>query len=105
MARNQTFKKERNLKIEVVFAFLTVFLGILLDFSLTEWLLVLLLIAVVLSAEIFNSSIENICNLLREKLNLEYEETKNIRDVAAGAVFLISCFAALIGIIIVMQKL
>lgn len=100
-----SLKKERNLKIELGCALLIILIGFLLKFNLLEWLIILLLIAMVLSAEIFNSSIEMICNLLREKLKLEYHETAKQRNISSGAVLLIAFVAALVGLILVLQKI
>ncbi len=101
----QAFKKERNLKIELGFALGIILVGFILGFEVFEWFIVFVLIALVLSAEILNSAIEAICNLLNEKLKLEYKETRQIRNMAAGAVFLLACFAALVGVLIVIPHL
>lgn len=70
--------------------------GLLVKLSISEWLIVVLLIAVVLAAEIFNHSLEELANLLNQKLDLDYDETKTCRDAAAGAV-LVLALAAVIG--------
>ena len=93
-------KTERNIKIQLLAAFLAVFLGIFFKITRLEWLIIVLVIFIVLAAETFNSSLEAICNLLNQKLHLEYQETKFIRDAAAGAVFLLAVGAFLLALLI-----
>ena len=66
----QVTRRERNMKIHLLAAFLAVTLGLLLGISRIEWLMIILIIFMVFSAETFNSAIEEICNLLKDKLGL-----------------------------------
>jgi len=99
------FKKERNFKIHCLAAILITIIGFLLNFNYLEWLIILLLISLVMMAEIFNSAIEGICDLIRDKLKLGYLETKDVRNFSAGAVFLTACFSFLIGLILIFKKI
>lgn len=96
----KVIKKERNIKIHLSFALLAIFLGIVLQIDSLSWVVILLTIGIVLSAEIANSAIEGICNLLREKLKLGYEETTFIRDASAGAVLILAIASVLIGFLV-----
>ena len=98
-------KNERNFKIHLFFAVLISLIGLLIGFNRCEWMIVILLIAVILSAEIFNSALERVCDLMREKLKLKYEDTTVIRNLSAGAVIIIAFFSLLIGIILIIGKL
>jgi len=98
-------KDERNVKLELCVGFLVVVAGLFLGITKSEWLILILTIFAVLSAEILNSAIEDVCNLLRDKLELEYEETKIIRDIAAGAVLLLSLGSVVVGLIIFLPYL
>ena len=69
-----------------------------------EWVIVLFLIGAVITAELFNTAIEEICNLATVKLKLRYSDTKVHRDLAAGAVLVIAVVAALIGMVIFIPK-
>lgn len=93
-------RKERNLKIHLVVAIIVTFLGFIFSIPKTEWLVLLLLFSIIFSAEIFNSSMEAICDLLREKLKLGYNETTFIRNASAGAVLILTSFSVIIGLII-----
>jgi diacylglycerol kinase len=91
------FTNERNAKIELALAMLAVSLGLLLHVSLMHFIIILLCIALVIAAEMFNTSIEHICNSMNPNYNLGI---KRIKDISAGAVLWCSFIAAIIGIAI-----
>lgn len=93
-------KKERNLKIHLIAAVVVSFFGVYFSISKSDWLVLLLLFSIIISAEIFNSSIEAICDLLREKLKLNYQDTTFIRDASAGAVLILTSFSVIIGLVL-----
>ena len=96
----QAIKTERNVKIELGFALWAVVAGFAFGITKTEWLVIIIIIFAVISAEIFNSSIESLCNLVRDEDHLGYEETKLTRDIAAGAVMLLAIGSVVIGLVI-----
>ncbi len=98
-------KKERNLKIHLLAAILVILAGIYFGISRLEWLVLVLVISLVLAAEIFNSVIEEICNLLKEKLNLDYNQTTLIRNFSAGAVLILAIGSVILGLIIFLPYL
>ena len=89
------FKEERNMKKHAVSALLAVIAGLVFKVSVIEWLFLLLSIFLVITFEIVNSAIENHFSML----------AKNAKDMAAGAVLVISGFAALTGLIIFVPKI
>lgn len=95
-----TFKKERNIKIHLFFTLLVILAGSVLKISQAKWLAIILIILMIFSAEIFNSAVEETANLLTDKLNLKYEETKLIRDISAGAVLVLVIGSLIIAAII-----
>lgn len=101
----KAIKKERNLKIHVGVGSLAVLLGIALKISRFEWLIIVMAIGIVIAGEIFNSSIEAVCDLMRFKLKLSYYETYWIRNFAAGAVMVLALGALVIGMIIFIPKI
>lgn len=96
----KAIKTERNLKIHFIAGTLVIFLGFLLGIPKNYWSVLVLLIATIFSAELFNSAVEGLCNLLKTKLNLKYEETTFIRDASAGAVLVLAISAVIIGCLI-----
>ena len=96
------FKEERNMKKHAVSAVLAVFAGLIFQVSVTEWLFLLLSIFLVISFEILNSAIENVVDLAS---NYHFSMlAKNAKDMAAGAVLVVSGFALLTGLVIFVPK-
>ncbi len=95
------FKNELNFKVQLFFAIVTVGLGLSFSLSITEWIIILFCIGIVLSAELFNTVIEIICN----KIEPNYHCTiKIIKDVSAAAVLVLSVVSAIIGLLIFIPK-
>ena len=68
----------------------------------TEWLFLLLSIILVIACEIVNSAIENVVDLASD-----YHFSmlaKNAKDMAAGAVLVVSGFALVTGLVIFVPK-
>ena len=95
---------ERNVKIHLTVAIFVFFAAILFQISTGEWLMVILLTGAVISAELFNTAIEEIGDIIATKLKLQYSETRAPRDLAAGAVLLTAMTAAIVGLIIFLPK-
>ena len=67
------------------------------DFSREDYILLLLTIGGVISAEMFNTAIEELC----DKVSPEYHPLiKFSKDCAAGAVLVLAIFAAVTGFIL-----
>jgi len=90
----------RNMKIHGLAAILVVTLGFVVKLSVERWAIVLILIAIVWAAELFNSSIEEISNTVRDVNKLDYGATRKTRDLAAGAVLTIAIAAAVIAVLV-----
>lgn len=96
------FRFEHNAKIHLSMTLIAILLATTLSVSSIEWCLILICIAIVLSAEAFNTAIEQMAN----SITLEIKpEIKIIKDVAAGAVLISAIFSLLIGAIIFVPKL
>ena len=96
-----TIKEERNMFIHFLIAIIVVITGIYVRLSLNEWLICLLLFALVFSLELINTAIENTVDLVATKKN---KKAKMAKDAAAGAVLIAAIFASIIGIIIFLPK-
>jgi diacylglycerol kinase len=88
--------------VHFFFAALVLAAGIVLRCEATEWCLLLLCIAMVLTAELFNSAVETIVRGLDEGTKLR---VRSCLDIAAGAVLLASIGAAIIGAIVLVSRL
>ena len=97
--------KERNMKFHGIASILVIIASWWFNVSRFEWFTVLILIGIVWSAELFNTAVEELCNLVRDELGLDYQATQKARDTAAGAVLVLSMVAALIGLAIFVPKI
>ena len=95
-------KEERNTRIELVIAFLVILVSIWLRISLIEWCIIILCIGGVLSAEAFNTSLERVSDFLTREKN---SQIRDIKDLAAAGVLIISIVAMLIGALILVPKI
>ena len=97
--------KERNMKFHGIASILVIVASWWFNISRFEWFAVLVLIGLVWSAELFNTAAEELCNLVRDELSLDYKATQRARDTAAGAVLVLAIVAALIGLAIFVPKI
>ena len=90
--------KHRSIVIQLVMAFCIFTAGWILKFTQAEWLAVIGMCALVISAEIFNTCIEMIC----DKICPDYDETiGKIKDLSASGVLVCALFALLSALFIV----
>ena len=83
-------------------ALLVIVTGLVLGVSRMEWVVLLLCIAVVISLEMLNSSIERICNMYTTDF---HPAIKIIKDLAAAAVLWSALMSLMIGLIIFVPRL
>ena len=88
-------KKERNMKIHLAVTALVVVCGCIFHITRTEWLICLVLFALVMSLEMMNTAIEAVTDLASPKYSSLARLSK---DAAAGAVLLSAVIAAGIGL-------
>ncbi len=100
----ETFK-ERNFKIQITISILVIIIGITVNYNFIEWILVILCIGIVLTAETINTAIEEICDRLRDDLGISYKGTEKARDISAGAVLILASTSMLIFFIVMINKL
>ncbi|MEO8287698.1 MAG: diacylglycerol kinase family protein [Chloroflexota bacterium] len=97
-----SFKTQRNFRIHVAIASLAVLAGIILGLSWVEWAVIALLVVLVLAAEMVNTMIESLVDLVTQ----EYHPLAKVaKDVAAGVVLLTAIGAVVVGVLIFLPKL
>ena len=96
----QTIRTEQNLRIHLVVMLLVLAAGIWLRLESVEWLLVIVCVGAVISAELLNTALEYLCDVVRDEMKLNYKVTKHPRDMAAAAVLMTSIMAAGVGVAI-----
>ena len=96
-------KEERNMRNHAVSAVVVVLAGFLFQVSAIEWLFLFLSIFLVIAFEIMNSAIENVVDLASD-----YHfsiRAKNAKDMAVGAVLVVSGLAVVTGLVIFIPKI
>lgn len=97
-----TWKTQRNMKIQIVFALFAILLGIILKITSIEWMILVLTIFLVFITELFNTAIETVVDLYTSEYN---EKAKIAKDVAAGAVALMAIGSVIVGIFLFGTKM
>lgn len=85
-----TIKNESHMRFHLVAGFYVILFGLFYSFTITQWAVIILLITSILMGEVFNTSLEKICDLNTEGYN---PLVKVAKDTAAGAVLLL-CIGA-----------
>ena len=93
---------QHNFWIHILAAIIAILLGIYYQISISEWIAITLCIALVFAAEILNTAIELLADLIDKNYN---EKIGMVKDLAAGAVLIISIAAAIVGGLIFIPKL
>lgn len=88
---------ERNMKVHVVAALLVILAATVLGVGMMQWLFLLLAIALVLTAEMFNTALEAVVDLVSLDI---HPLAKVAKDTAAGAVLITAAFAVIVGIVV-----
>lgn len=88
---------QRNLKFQLGVAIIVIGAGAYLGITSMEWCVILLCIALVIGLELVNTAIENLVDLVTlERIPL----AGKIKDIAAGAVLIVSIISLIVGLII-----
>ncbi len=98
----KAIKSERNLQIHLAFVVAVVVCGLFFHISRAEWLACIICFGLVISAELFNTAIETIVNMVSPE---RQSMAGRAKDIAAGAVLAAAIFAAITGFIIFLPKL
>ena len=95
------FKTELNMQVHFCVMLLVILCGIVLKISVAEWQLCVILFGIVIGAEIFNTAIETVVDLVMPNIN---DKAKLAKDLAAGAVLVIAISSAIVGLTIFVPK-
>lgn len=89
--------KEQNLSFHLIAAMAVIIAGIVLGITRTEWIMVVMCIGTVIAAELFNTAIEKLVDLVSPQ---QHPVAGQVKDIAAGAVLVCAATAAIIGLIV-----
>lgn len=95
-------RQELNFKIQLIAAFTAIVLGVFFNISTTEWLFVIGCSMLVLSLELLNTALENVCDIITKEI---HPIIKIVKDTAAGAVLVSAIGSTIIGVIIFLPKI
>jgi diacylglycerol kinase (ATP) len=90
-------KTERNLRFHLGVTFYVIIGGFILQLPLSEWLAIFLCIGAVLSAELFNTALEKLCDALHPG---QSPAIGLVKDITAGAVLMLAVTSAVVGVLI-----
>ena len=95
-------QSEQNTRVHLFFSVLVLVLAFYFNVERYEWLALLICIALVWSAEIINTAIENLANVVSPEY---HEKIKTVKDLAAAGVLVCAFISIIIGTIIFGNKL
>ena len=98
----EAWRTEQNLKIHFVIMALVIIAGFIFKISAMEWIICLLLFAIVISLELINTAIETTVDIAMPDIN---EKAKYAKDIAAGAVLFSAMISVIVGLIIFLPKI
>src|SRR3989344_1698299 len=97
-----SFSKGTHFKMHTVAAIFAIISGVIYSISAIEWLVLILIISAVISAETMNTAVEEACDVLHPE---HHPGARLAKHCAAGAVLILSIAAIIIGLIIFLPKI
>jgi diacylglycerol kinase (ATP) len=96
-----TFKTQRHMRFHLYVVFVIVILGLFVNLPLREMLVLLFTISLVVVAEMFNSAIEAVVDLVSPNYS---PMAKFAKDIAAGAVLITTLIALVVGALLILGE-
>lgn len=96
------WREEVNFRIEIAIALAVVGGGIYLNFTKLEWAFIIISICAVLSAEMVNTAIEDLCNKIEPNTD---PIIGKIKDVMGGVVLIVCITSSIIGVMVITNHL
>lgn len=95
-------RSEPNGRIHLVATIVVIIAGVWFHCSLSEWAMLIIVMAMVWLTEMLNTSIEKIMDHITPE---QHPGVKRIKDIAAGAVLIAALAAAITGALIFIPKI
>jgi len=95
-------RSERNLRFHYFAVAVVSISGFLIGMTNLEWLIILILFAIVISMEMINTAIERLCDLIQPE---EDTQIGKIKDISAGAVLWTCLIAVAAALVLFVPKL
>lgn len=94
-----TFKNERNFQVEIAAVCVIILSMFWLPLTSTENMFLILAMTLVLALELINTALERVMDILKPRV---HPYARVVKDVTAGAVFVVSLGALILGIMILL---
>ena len=95
-------KNERNARIHLLAALIVIVLGIGLNISFPEWCLIIIVTGFVFMAELFNTALEALSDIVDPEWN---EKIRKVKDYAAASVLISAIVSVIVGGLIFIPKI
>lgn len=95
-------REEPNARIQIFLSILVIAAGILLHISAMKWIALFFAVGFVISAEAFNSAIENLSDFVSPE---KHGQIKKVKDLAAAGVLIAAVTALLIGLVVFLPEI
>lgn len=92
---------ERNMRVHLCIAGYVVLFGVLARLEAWAWAACLVCIGLVMAAELFNTSIEHLCDFITVERK---ELIRLVKDIAAGGVLIAAIVAVAVGFIVFLRE-
>lgn len=99
---NYTFRTQLNFRVHCLAALLIGALCFYLELNKAEWLWIIAALSIVLMAELANTAIETLVDLISPEYNIK---AGLVKDIAAAMVLIAAMFSLAIGILILLPKI
>ena len=96
------FREEHNAWVHLFATILVIAAGFIFQISQIEWALVAFAIGLVFAAEILNSALERLCDIVQPEQD---KRIGDIKDLCAAGVLLCALAAAAIGLLVFLPKI
>jgi diacylglycerol kinase (ATP) len=95
-------KNENNFNYHTLATIVVVTLGLIVNLNIIEWMVIIILIGIVFLAEVFNTAIEKLVDLLHPDFQAR---AGLVKDISAGGVLVASIISAVAGILLFIEKI
>jgi len=95
------FKTQRSMRLHFLVGLSVLLLGLFLNFTYLELIVLCLTITFVLFAEMFNTALEHTIDIVKEE---SHPLARIVKDICAGAVLLSALFSVIVGYVLFANK-
>ena len=94
--------KEKSVLIQCILGVMAIIGGLIIRLDIYEWLAFIICIGLVISLEIANSTIEELCDLYTSERN---DKVKRIKDMSSAFVLVAAIASLVVCIVVVLRRI